>query len=299
LAQIASEEQLRVLCLQLGVHWADLEGVRKQHKTITLLNELDEQNRVLELVELLYGLLTALRADQVPSQYLEELRKYQAMNPQELKASFIPLDQARFDVEYTYTVYGNGDVQVETHVVPGADLPPLPRIGLQMALPGAYTDFTWYGRGPHESYADRKLGAPLSIYRGTVAEQYVPYITPQENGNKSDVRWAALCSDLGTGLLVVGDVPQGGVPWLNVSVHHFNTHDLAAANHTYELKHREEVTLNLDYAQGGLGNGSAGPGVLPKYLLEPSEVRFRLGLRPFLTATSLPVELSKRGFGRF
>ncbi len=85
-----------------------------------------------------------------------------------------------------------------------------------------------------------------------------------------------------------------GEPDLNVSVHHFTAQDLTEAEHTYELKPRDEVILNLDYAQGGLGNGSCGPGVLPQYLLESGEVRWRLRLRPFLSADESIEALSKQ-----
>ena len=196
--------------------------------------------------------------------------------------------KTRFECHITYDVYGSGDVVIQAHVVPGGDLPPLPRIGLQMCLPGRYNALTWYGRGPHETYADRKLGAKVGLYSGTVDEQYVPYITPQENGNKTDVRWAALADEGGVGLLAVG------MPWLNVSAHHFTTEDLTQATHTYELERRDEITLNLDYAQSGLGNESCGPGVLPQYLLQPHEVRFSLRLRPFSEQATSPAELSKQ-----
>jgi len=105
-----------------------------------------------------------------------------------------------FACEYTYIVYGSGDVLLDTHIVPGQNLPPLPRIGLQMVLPGGYEHLAWYGRGPHETHADRKEGAQVGVYRGTVDEQYEPYIVPQENGNKTDVRWVSLTDDRGMGL---------------------------------------------------------------------------------------------------
>jgi beta-galactosidase/beta-glucuronidase len=195
---------------------------------------------------------------------------------------------ARFECNYVYTIYGSGDVMVDVHIVPNDDLPPLPRVGLQMRLPDQYENFAWYGRGPHETYADRKLGAKVGMYSGTVDEQYVPYVVPQENGNKTDVRWVALTNADGVGLLAVG------MPLLNVSAHHFTTQDLTQATHTYELKRRDDITLNLDYAQSGVGNASCGPGVLPKYLLEPREVRFKLRLRPFSAQDNPPSTLSKQ-----
>jgi hypothetical protein len=157
-----------------------------------------------------------------------------------------------------------------------------------MALPAGFERFTWYGRGPHESYVDRKFGAQVGLYSGTVDEQYVPYIVPEENGNKTDVRWVALTDDDGVGLLAVaGEV-------LEVSAHHYTTQDLTEATHTYELTRRDEITLNLDYAQSGLGSASCGPGRLEQYQFKPEPVAYRVRLRPFKEGVESPVELSKQ-----
>ncbi len=196
--------------------------------------------------------------------------------------------QPAFTCEYTYTVYGSGDVIVKAHVTPRDGLPPLPRIGLQMRLPADLNRFTWYGRGPHESYQDRKEGAPVGLYTGTVDEQYVPYITPQENGNKTDVRWVALTRADGVGLLAVG------MPLLNVSAHHFTAEELTRATHTHELHRHPEIVLHLDYQQSGLGNGSCGPGVLPQYLLMPKETHYSLRLRPLSQRDPPPMTISKQ-----
>ena len=177
---------------------------------------------------------------------------------------------------------------IETRVLPSEKLPPLPRIGLQMQLPGGYETITWYGRGPHEAYCDRKEGAQVGVYSGTVDEQYVPYIVPQENGNKTDVRWVALTDRDGVGLLAVG------IPLMEVSAHHFTTEDLTDAKHTYELKRRDHIVLNLDYKQSGLGGASCGPGTLPQYLVEPRPLEYSLRLRPFSVKVASPMELSKQ-----
>jgi beta-galactosidase/beta-glucuronidase len=198
-----------------------------------------------------------------------------------------------FDCEIVYAVYGSGDVVIETHILPGEKLPPLPRVGLGMQLPGGYETFTWYGRGPHETYADRKEGAQVGVYSGTLDEQYVPYIVPQENGNKTDVRWGALTDRDGVGLLAVG------MPFLEVSAHHFSPEDLTEARHTYELKRRDYIVLNLDYKQSGLGGASCGPGTLPAYLIEPRPVQFRLRLRPFSMKVASPMDLSRQRMGNW
>jgi hypothetical protein len=191
-------------------------------------------------------------------------------------------------------VYGSGDVVLDHHVWPNPALPPLPRVGLNLLVPTRYNRVAWYGRGPHESYSDRKLGARVGVYGGSVDDQYVPYITPQENGNKTDVRWAALTDNDGFGLLVVGNTAEDDQPWLNVSVHHFTSQDLTEATHTHQLWRREDITLNLDHAQSGLGNASCGPGVLPQYLLESSSYHYTLRLRPLSGVSLSPADLSKQ-----
>ncbi len=174
----------------------------------------------------------------------------------------------------TYNVYGSGDLVINAAIHVPLDLPPLPRLGLTLQLPGGFEQVAWFGRGPHENYIDRKAGAPVGLYRGTVDEQYVPYILPQENGNKTDVRWLLLTNEAGMGLLAVAQ------PTMEASVSHYTAADLYAAFHTNELTRRNEVILNLDLMQCGLGGASCGPGTLPQYLLLPGSYTFRVRLRP-------------------
>lgn len=195
-----------------------------------------------------------------------------------------------FSVRYSYTVYGSGDVLLETSVTPhGSGLPTLPRLGVEMTLAPGFDRFSWDGLGPQESYPDRQESVRRGIYSGTVAEQFQNYIRPQENGNKSDVRWATLTNSRGLGLLVTAQ------PLLNVSVHHYTTQDLTVAKHTYDLMPRPETILHLDYAQSGLGSQSCGPGPLPQYLLQPSEVHFAVRLTPFSAEAVSPGAIIRRG----
>ena len=173
-----------------------------------------------------------------------------------------------------YTFTGDGAVRLDHHVQCFGALPPLPRLGVALLVPAGFETFTWLGRGPHENYVDRKAGAPVGLYRGTVDEQFVPYIMPQENGNKSDVRWAALTNAAGAGLLVAGQ------PLLQVSVSHFSSDALYRARHRPELVRQPETWFNLDLLQSGLGGASCGPRTLDQYLVWPGEYRFSLLLRP-------------------
>jgi beta-galactosidase len=188
---------------------------------------------------------------------------------------------AGFRQEITYSVYGSTALGVDLQVQCFGELPPLPRLGLTMSLPEGFETFTWLGRGPEESYNDRKAGVPVGLYRSTVNEQFVPYILPQEHGNKTDVRWVALSNADGKGLLVIAE------PLMEASASHFSADDLYRAMHTNELTRRLEVILNLDAAQCGLGGNSCGPATLEQYLVQPGEFKMRLLFRPFAEGESL------------
>jgi beta-galactosidase/beta-glucuronidase len=192
-----------------------------------------------------------------------------------------------FHCDFRTVVYGSGDVVIHSRVTPKSDLPPLARLGLRLRLPGTFGQFAWYGRGPHETYIDRQESGRVDVFRGTVQEQYVPYIRPQENGNKREVRWAAVTDVRGRGLLAVG------MPQLEVSAHHYTAEDFTQATHEHELARRNETILNLDHRQAPLGSNSCGPGPLPQYLLKPEEVAFSLRLTPFSAETSDPMTLSR------
>lgn len=176
----------------------------------------------------------------------------------------------------TYMISGNGVIRMDNQLDPVGSLPILPKIGLQMTVDAALDHFQWYGRGPHENYPDRKCGADMGVYAGTVADQYVPYPRPQEHGNKEDVRWAALTNASGAGLLA-----QRAADRLSVTASHYTAEDLLRAKHPTDLRPRRNVILCLDHAQCGLGNASCGPGVLEQYALSPATLRFGLSLRPY------------------
>jgi len=172
-----------------------------------------------------------------------------------------------------YTLSPAGELSIENQVVIGNNLSDIPRVGLSMALDQALEGMEWYGRGPWENYADRKASAMMGRFGGTVTGQHVPYIMPQENGHKTDVRWLQLGAD-SAGLRIAGASP------FEFNVSHFTDHDLFASTHTYELEPRSEVILNLDAAHRGVGSASVGQDTLEKYQLLESEYRFVFRLKP-------------------
>ena len=199
------------------------------------------------------------------------------------------LPSVKSKAEITYTVYGNGEIVVDFNFEPGNEkLPELPRFGLKMTLPEGFETMTWYGRGPHESYWDRKTGAPVGIYSGSVEDQYFDYSEPQETGNKADVRWMTLTNDQGIGLMAMGS------PLLNVNALHYTTEDIEAAKHKYEMQHREFITLNLDYQQTGLGgDNSWGERPMEKYTLKAKPYQYSFRLRGLNVNQQSAMKLSK------
>jgi beta-galactosidase len=146
----------------------------------------------------------------------------------------------------------------------------VPRIGVRMAIPGGLDRITWFGHGPGESYPDSHRAARAGLFSLTVDEWQTPYVFPQENGNRSGVRWATLLDAAGHGLRIDGD------PTVNLTARRWTTEDLAAAKHTTDLVPGERIWLNVDVAEQGLGSASCGPGVLPEHRLLPAASTLRV-----------------------
>lgn len=160
----------------------------------------------------------------------------------------------RIRQQTTYVVYGTGDVQVTTTFTPSGTLPPLARVGMQFELPATAKNLTWYGRGPFESYADRKDAAKVGLYEASVADQFFPYTMAQENGNKTDVRWAEVTNAAGVGLLIMSDQATDG-SLLNVNVRDYTDTGLLRAKqpNSQDVERGNVTIVNVDMAQMGLG----------------------------------------------
>jgi beta-galactosidase/beta-glucuronidase len=270
------EESLALLTGHFDLDYAALPGHTQADKARSFVDAMNRRDAIYELIQFLYALVAGPLSDQVPDVVKETLRSVAELPRESFQSSLLPQDVARFACTLRYTIYGDGAMDLDCTVTPGGQQPPsLPRVGVRMTLPATLAMMTWFGRGPHESYADRKTGAKLGVYRGTVAEQFTPYGMPQENGNKSDVRWATFVDAAGGGWRIAGRTTL-----LNISAHHFTAEDLTAARHTFDLQPRDNITVNIDHAQCGLGNASCGPGVLPHYLLLPEVYDFSLRLEP-------------------
>ncbi len=163
----------------------------------------------------------------------------------------------RINVEFTvinseeplktdYLIYGNGVIIIRNEFTPTKRMI---RFGMQTSIPKEYNKMTWYGRGPHETMFDRKTGAAVGIYSDSVENLTHPYVRPQVNGNRTDVRWVIMTNKNGDGLLI-SDV--GGTK-LSVSAWPYSMEDLESATHNHQLRPRDFITFNIDYKQCGVG----------------------------------------------
>ncbi|MCX4791955.1 DUF4981 domain-containing protein [Streptomyces sp. NBC_01221] len=159
-------------------------------------------------------------------------------------------------------------------VVPEGDWKlPLPRLGIRFALPAAYGHARWFGGGPGEAFPDTATAARLGLWSSPVDALQTPYVRPQENGARTDVRWAELTDD-GTGLRIDGE------PQFWFTARRWSTEQLDAARHLTDLVPGDFVWVNLDHGQHGIGSASCGPGVLPAYQLGADRAEFSFTFRP-------------------
>jgi beta-galactosidase len=168
---------------------------------------------------------------------------------------------------------GGGVLVDETVRIPD-ELVDLARVGIVLETVPGLEQAEWFGRGPIETYPDRRLGGAIGRWHSTVSDLYVPYIKPQENGGRADVRWIALSGGSGRGFRLALDRPA------QVSATHFRAVDLATATHDVELVPRPETIVYLDVAHRGLGTASCGPDTLPEYLVGPGLYEWSWMLAP-------------------
>ncbi len=184
-----------------------------------------------------------------------------------------------FDVQMSFLVCANGVMMVNSFISPSNTGTILPKMGFRLEMPAEMEQFSWFGRGPWDSYRDRKEACLPAIYKSTVKEQYEGYILPQEHGTKQEVRWMSLTNEKGNGLLFVAPDQMAA------SAVHFRPEDNYTdrnnrSRHTYQFKTCDNTVVSLDAATRGLGNASCGPDVMEKYELKAANTDFRFLIMP-------------------
>jgi beta-galactosidase len=187
---------------------------------------------------------------------------------------------AIYTVTYHVDTEGNIKIKNKFDALKG-NYPMLLKFGNQLTLAKEFNTLKWYGRGPHESYWDRKTSATVGIYEGKVESQYHPYVRPQESGNKADVRWATLTNTRGKGLMIIQDNDFLNINALNHSQEDLDPAEEKAQYHSGELVERDEIYLNIDLQQMGVGGiDSWGHLPLDKYQLPYKSYEYTYWLKP-------------------
>ena len=168
----------------------------------------------------------------------------------------------RYTAVYTVTADGKIAVTLDGKVKERAFH--LPRLGFEVLLPKENTAFRYFGMGPHENYCDMHRASMVGWYDSTAEAEYVPYIVPQEHGNHTKTK----VLELENSLRFEAETE------MEICVSQYTAHSLYRAMHWDELEKSPFVTVRIDYKDSGVGSGSCGPLIDPKYCLTEKEIHF-------------------------
>jgi beta-galactosidase len=209
--------------------------------------------------------------------------------------------QAKVEVEHymsaigsryftTYHVFGNGEVKVDVYfyAAPHKKQSDIPRLGTLFELDKQYSQVSWYGRGPHENYMDRNTSAHIGQYQSNVADLYVPYVRPQENGYRSDVRYVSFHNQDGKGITFKGTPLIGfGAQYYDTADYHATAAQVKAKNlHPHELPKKQRIYVNIDYMQRGVGGTNTwGAKPLSDYIIPYLDYQYSYSFEPYTQTT--------------
>ena len=194
----------------------------------------------------------------------------------------MPSVSAGTKLQLTYEINNRGAVKVNQKLVAekGAKVANIFRFGMQMVMPKSFENISYYGRGPVENYIDRKWATELGVYNQTVTDQFYAYIRPQENGNKTDIRWWKLLNEAGSGLQFVAEVP------FSASALHYTIESLDSGwekkqEHSNEVEPADLTNFLIDKVQMGLGCVDSW-GAIPReeYMLPYGDYEFTFIMQP-------------------
>jgi beta-galactosidase len=216
-----------------------------------------------------------------PSIKLTKLSQEEKDGMAEVKAEYEMAD-VKAKLQLTYLINNKGAVKVTQKLEADkeAKVANLFRFGMQLPMPENYETIEYYGRGPIENYSDRNNSTFLAIYRQTVTEQFYPYIRPQENGNKTDIRYWKMINDTGKGIQIVAEQP------FSASALHYTIESLDEGMekhqmHSQEIEPAKLTNLLIDKVQQGLACiNSWGAMPLPEYLLPYQDYEFTFVISP-------------------
>jgi beta-galactosidase len=178
-------------------------------------------------------------------------------------------------LDLKWTIDSSGRIECHANYEKVKGVENMPRIGLTFQADDSLQDWSWFGRGPFENYRDRNRSAHIGIYQKTVPEMTEAYVKPQENGNRTDVRWASLCNTSGTGIKIssIGEpLNMKAIPYTDIELHQ--------ADYSNELPEVGRTFVYIDAAHMGLGNSSCGPRPMDQYRLNDRSLKFGFSIEP-------------------
>lgn len=173
---------------------------------------------------------------------------------EELTDAPLGANDFKFTTNQIWTVYPDGSIELQAGISSNNPSLALPRLGYMMRVPQALSNFTYYGRGPADNYADRKSGQFIELHKSTVKGEFVNFPKPQDMGNHEDVRWCALTDNSNAGAVFVAD------SHLSVAALPYSALDMTMAPHPLQLPAAGDTYLHLDLGATGLGGNSCGQG---------------------------------------
>lgn len=228
-----------------------------------------------------------------------------SMNSKLITRPYLHNDNVNFSLEYIpenriskmlvdHILYPDGSLQFNVHFTPLQDsLPDIPRLGLKLLIPEQFTDIQWYGRGPHETYWDRKTSGRIGIWEEKIDNMFHRYSRPQETGNITDIRWMKLRSPA-----ILLQIESMDDQLLNGSVWPFTTEELGfvpgkdggksasglvpvTSRHGADIKIGDQIQANIDHKQMGVGGDTSwGRMVHEEYRIPSKEYKFSFIIRP-------------------
>lgn len=189
----------------------------------------------------------------------------------------------------TYVINNKGAIKVTQKMTADKDakVSPMFRFGMQMQMPKNFDEIEFYGRGPIENYSDRNHCTDLGIYRQSVEEQFYPYIRPQENGNKTDIRWWKQLNHANKGLKFVAEAPFSASA-LNYTIESLDDGTDKDQRHSPEVPQADFTNLCIDKAQMGLGCvNSWGALPLKQYMLPYGDYEFTFIMTPVCNSVEI------------
>lgn len=184
------------------------------------------------------------------------------------------------DLSLSYSVSANGQITIDSVFTPlNEKLPVMPRVGLHAEFKGEFNQINWFGRGPHENYADRKESAAVGIYQSSVDKQVHDYARPQESGTKSDIRWVSITNQSGIGLYFTSDklFTFSAVPLAKLDLYKSQEQ----SKHSSDVEFKDITTLKLDYLHMGVGgDNSWGAKPHKEFMIPAKAYHYSFTLKP-------------------